>query len=75
MVKAGDVELWVERRGRTEVLLIAGLGDPAEGVAAGSKASPTAIASPPSTTAGRGARRCPRGRSRRRPWPTTPRRC
>ena len=30
-VKAGDVELWVERRGQgPEVLLIAGLGDPAE---------------------------------------------
>ena len=30
-VKAGDVELWVERRGKgPEVLLIAGLGDPAE---------------------------------------------
>ena len=30
-VSAGDVELWVERRGRgPDVLLIAGLGDPAE---------------------------------------------
>ena len=30
-VKAGDVELWVERRGQgPDVLLIAGLGDPAE---------------------------------------------
>jgi pimeloyl-ACP methyl ester carboxylesterase len=30
-VKAGDVEFWVERRGQgPEVLLIAGLGDPAE---------------------------------------------
>ena len=30
-VKAGDVELWVERHGRgPDVLLIAGLGDPAE---------------------------------------------
>ena len=31
LVKAGDVELWVERRGEgPDVLLIAGLGDPAE---------------------------------------------
>ena len=30
-VKAGDVELWVERHGQgPDVLLIAGLGDPAE---------------------------------------------
>ena len=30
-IKAGDAELWVERRGHgPDVLLIAGLGDPAE---------------------------------------------
>ena len=40
-----------------------------------SRGSPTAIGSPPSTTPGRRARRCPTGRSRRSRWPTTPPRC
>ena len=35
MIKAGDVALWVERRGQgPDVLLIAGLSEPAEAWAA-----------------------------------------
>ena len=64
-IKAGEVELWVERNGDgPDVLLIAGLSDPAEAWQAQLDGSPTAIASPPSTTAGPGARPCPQARSR-----------
>ena len=59
-VSAGEVELWVEQRGTgSDVLLIAGVGDPVEawtfqldGLADQS------IDSPPSTTGGRAGHRC-----------------
>jgi hypothetical protein len=45
MIKANATELWVERRGEgPDVLLIAGLGDPAEAWQHSSTGSPTATA-------------------------------
>jgi hypothetical protein len=44
-VRAGEIEFWVERHGQgPDVLLIAGLGDPAEAWQPQLDALPTAIA-------------------------------
>jgi hypothetical protein len=75
-IKAGDVELWVERQGQgPDALSSPGWATPRRRGSHSSTGWPTATVSPPSTTAGRGARPFLRARSRRRRWPTTPARC
>jgi len=74
-VRAGDLDIWAEQAGEgPDVLLIAGLGDPAEawqeqldGLADRYRR--------PSTTVARDGRPCPRVPPRRSSWPTMRPRC
>jgi 3-oxoadipate enol-lactonase len=75
-VRAGDLDIWTEQVGEgPDVLLIGGLGDTVESW----QFQLDGLADRYHLTAfdnrGAGARRCPKGASRRPRWPTTPPRC
>ena len=73
LLDVGDVELWVEQRGEgPDVLLIAGLSDPAEAWTPQLDGLADRYRLTAFDNRGAGRRRCPRTDSQWPAWPTTP---